>query len=620
MQLKKGLKFIDVFSIASGAMISSGIFILPGLAFRLTGPSMFVSYLLAGILALSGVLSIVELSTAMPKAGGDYFFVTRSMGPMIGTVSGFLSWFALSLKTAFAIFGISIIFQSFIKIEFGFNLASADASVLAISIIITIIFVLLNIVGVEHAGRAEVYLVVALLALMIAYVFIGMPKVQVKKFEPFTYNGLAGLLATSGFVFVSFGGLLKVASISEEVENPKKNIPLGLIASVVSISIIYALLLIVTVGVSDPSKLSGSTEPISQAARSFMGETGYVVMTIAALLAFITTANAGIMAASRYPLALSRDNLLPGFLSKVNKRLKTPIISIILTGFFIVLSLFLPLEFLAKAASTVILTTYILSNIAIIILRTSKVQNYRPSFKSPMFPWIQITGIVIFILLIIETGLISVGISLGITVIAVLIYFIYGRKQAAREYAFLHLIERITDKKLTSHNLESELREVIRQRDDVVKDVIDELIIEAPVIDFENKITSDEVFEKVSEALHKDLGLSVKKLKEYLKKRELDSSTVITPFVAIPHTVIPGTDTFKIAIVRSKEGIVFGDDNVKAAFIIIGSKDKRNLHLKALSAIAQIIQSKNFDQNWNRAKSLQNLKDVLLLSNRKRFL
>ena len=619
MQLKKGLKFIDVFSIASGAMISSGIFILPGLAFKITGPSMFVSYLLAGILALSGVLSIVELSTAMPKAGGDYFFVTRSMGPMLGTISGFLSWFALSLKTAFAIFGISIIFQSFIKIEFGFNLASADASVLAISIVITLIFLILNTVGVEHAGRAEVYLVVALLAIMIIYIFVGMPKVKIKKFEPFAFKGLAGLLATSGFVFVSFGGLLKVASISEEVDNPKKNIPLGLITSVISISLIYAVLLIVTVGVSDAPKLSGSTEPISQAARNFMGETGYIAMTIAALLAFITTANAGIMAASRYPLALSRDKLLPGFLSKVNKRFKTPVISIFITGFFIVLSLFLPLEFLAKAASTVILTTYILSNIAIIILRTSKVENYRPSFKSPLYPWIQIVGIVIFVLLIIETGIISVGISFGITFVAILIYILYGRKKTNQEYAFLHLIERITDKKLTSHNLESELREVIRERDEVVKDVIDELIIDAPVIDLDVKTSGDELFQKVAQVIHKDFGLSVKKLKDYLKKRELESSTVITPFVAIPHTVIPGEECFKLVVVRSKEGIVFGDDNVKAAFIIIGSKDKRNLHLKALSAIAQIIQSKNFEQRWLAAKSLQNLKDLLLLSNRKRF-
>ena len=104
---KKGLGFVDVFCIASGAMISSGIFVLPGLAFSLIGPAMVISYLIAGLLALIGVLSVIELATAMPKAGGDYYFLTRSLGPLVGTVSGLLSWFALSLKTAFAIFGLA---------------------------------------------------------------------------------------------------------------------------------------------------------------------------------------------------------------------------------------------------------------------------------------------------------------------------------------------------------------------------------------------------------------------------------------------------------------------------------------------------------------------------------
>ena len=107
MELKKGLTLLDVFCIATGAMISSGIFILPGLAFSRTGPSVFISYFLAGILALIGIMSVIELSTAMPKAGGDYYFINRSLGPLVGTISGLLGWFALSLKSAFAIFGIS---------------------------------------------------------------------------------------------------------------------------------------------------------------------------------------------------------------------------------------------------------------------------------------------------------------------------------------------------------------------------------------------------------------------------------------------------------------------------------------------------------------------------------
>ena len=134
MELKKGLTFLDVFCIATGAMISSGIFILPGLAFSRTGPSVFISYFLAGLLALIGIMSVVELSTAMPKAGGDYYFINRSLGPLIGTISGFLSWLALSLKSAFAIFGIAEI----VFLVTGMNVVIS-------SILLCLFFIFLNI-------------------------------------------------------------------------------------------------------------------------------------------------------------------------------------------------------------------------------------------------------------------------------------------------------------------------------------------------------------------------------------------------------------------------------------------------------------------------------------------
>jgi APA family basic amino acid/polyamine antiporter len=120
MSLKKQIGFLGVFSIASGAMISSGIFVLPGLAFEKTGPSVFLSYFIAGVLGLIGILSVIELSTAMPKAGGDYYFVSKTFGPMLGTVSGILSWVALSLKSAFAIYGISAILLNTLGIEPSF--------------------------------------------------------------------------------------------------------------------------------------------------------------------------------------------------------------------------------------------------------------------------------------------------------------------------------------------------------------------------------------------------------------------------------------------------------------------------------------------------------------------
>ena len=115
MQLKKDLRLHHVFCIASGAMISSGLFVLPGLAHAQAGPAVVVSYFLAGLLALTGMLSQAELVSAMPKAGGTYFYVTRSMGPAVGTVDGLLTWFSLTLKSAFALIGMA----AFQKVALG---------------------------------------------------------------------------------------------------------------------------------------------------------------------------------------------------------------------------------------------------------------------------------------------------------------------------------------------------------------------------------------------------------------------------------------------------------------------------------------------------------------------
>jgi len=105
--LKKGLGLVHVFTIATGAMIGSGLFILPGMAHAMAGPGVIWSYVLAGLLATAGALSMSELATAMPKAGSDYFFIMRGFGAGTGSIAGMLSWFSLSLKSAFAIVGMA---------------------------------------------------------------------------------------------------------------------------------------------------------------------------------------------------------------------------------------------------------------------------------------------------------------------------------------------------------------------------------------------------------------------------------------------------------------------------------------------------------------------------------
>lgn len=606
-RLEKQLSALDVFCIAAGAMISSGIFILPGLAFARTGPSVVIAYFLAGILALIGVLSVVELSTAMPKAGGDYYFVTRGLGPVIGTVSGLLSWFALSLKTAFAIFGIA---------EVTYLLTGIPVFVVATAA--CAIFVALNIVGVASAAKLEVYLVLGLLALMVLYFLVGIGKVRGENFAPFAPGGINAIFSTAGFVFVSFGGLLNIATVAEEVKHPKRNIPIGLIAAVATITVLYTLLLVVTVGVLPAAHLSGSLSPLADTGRRLAGSPGYALLTLAAILAFVTTANAGIMSASRYPLALGRDRLLPPPIARVHAKRGTPVVSIMVTGVVIVVSLLLDLELLVKAASTVVLTSYILANVAVIVIRRSKLVNYQPSFRLPFCPWLPLFGIALFAFLIIDMGLAAVEISLTLMVTALLIYLFYGRRHAKMEYALLHLLEQVTAKQLTDDKLESELREIIHERDEVIHDAIDEMVKVATVVDLERPLEREGFFHIVAQRLSPNLPLEQEAIYQLLEDRERQGTTAVMPFVAIPHIIIKGIHQTRILLARCRKGVAFsnGRKSVKAAFVIIGTEDDRHLHLKTLAAVAQIVQQKHFEQRWLEARSEQQLRDIILLSDR----
>ena len=607
--LKRELNLLDIFCLASGAMISSGIFILPGLAYKQAGPLVFVSYFLAGILALVGTLSIIELATAMPKAGGDYFFITRSLGPMVGTVSSFLSWTALCLKSAFAVFGIA----ELLHLTLGFP-------ILISALFICLFFVILNIIGVKEAAKFEVALVLGLFAIMLLLIIGGGGRLSEGNFIPLFPQGLNKVLVTSGFVFISFGGLLNIASISGEVKDPAKNIPRGMILSVIAVTIVYTAILIVVVGILPGDLLSSSLTPVADAGRVLFGRIGYVLISIGALLAFITTANAGIISASRYPLALSKDNLLPSAISRLTKRKRSPAIAISITGLFIFICLLLDLTDLVKLGSVVILTLYILANIAVIILREGKVQNYRPAFKIPFYPWTNIAGIILFVFLIIDMGLVAVEISISLLFLAFMVYFLYGRKRHKIEFALLHLVERVINRKMTDNALEKELKRVIISRDEIKIDRFHELAEDSIILDLNEKTKLDVFLDVVAEKVANQIGLEREEIIELFKEREREGSTAITPFVAIPHIIIPGSNKFKLVIVRCKEGIEFTSENdkVRAVFVLFGTKDERTFHLKALSAIAHIVQNPHFEKTWINAKDKNQLKDIILLSERKR--
>jgi len=319
-RLKKELTLLNVYAIATGTTLSAGFFLLPGLAASQAGPAIILSYLIAAIPLIPAMLCMMELATAMPRAGGTYYFLDRSMGPVMGTIGGFGTWFSLVLKTAFALIGMGAYLSLWIPGNY----------MTPIAVTMAILFAGINIVGAKESGTFQVVLVAGLLFLLGGFVFSGLFYIDPSNFSGFFDAGTKSIISTAGLVYISYVGVTKIASISEEVKDPERNLPLGMFLAFGTALLIYGLGTYVMVGVLPPEQLYGNLTPVASTAEHMVGTWGKVLVTIAAVFAFSSVTNAGILSSSRYPLAMSRDHLIPGIFRRFNKR-GVPQNSILLT-------------------------------------------------------------------------------------------------------------------------------------------------------------------------------------------------------------------------------------------------------------------------------------------------
>ena len=618
MKLHKNLGVFSLFSFAAGSMISSGLFVLPAIAYSEAGVGAIISYFLAAVLMLPSVYSKAELSTAMTKSGGTYFYAERILGTPAGILAGFANWFSIALKSSFALIGIGA-FATLIFPELTYNQIKMIAAGACI------FFTIVNLVSVKSSGSFQVILVMFLLGILGIYVIFGYRVVDFQVFGQVHKSSFNSILEATGLVFISYGGLTKVASIAEESKDAGKSIPKAMLVAYFLVSGIYILAVGITFGVLNSEQLLGTLTPISDAAEFFLGKVGKIILSIGAILAFVTTANAGILSASRIPMAMSRDNLLPSVFGYISKKQSTPVFSIFATSaFMVIVILFLKIEVLAKVASTFMILLFILDNFSVIVVRYSSFRNYRPTFKSPMFPWIQIIAVFAYSILIFEMGVLPLSITLGFIIFCYVWFKTYAAKSERNKSALVKLVKMVMNKSLVNTSnyeaLESELLDILKDRDEIVEDRFDGLIKKAKVIDLTDEIELKDFFKTISNELSTEFDIPSEKLFNDFCDREKMSNTNITDYIAIPHIILEGTQQFGIAVVRNKSGIKWteGGKPVKAVFVLAGSMDQRDFHLKSLMAIAQIVQKQDFLDKWLSFKDAESLRTFLLLSKRSR--
>ncbi|MAL16958.1 MAG: amino acid transporter [Balneola sp.] len=625
-KLAKELGLSDVYAIATGAMFSSGFFLLPGLAAAETGPSVFLAYLVSGIIVLPTMFSVAELATAMPKAGGTYYIIDRSLGPMIGTIGGYGSWLALVLKSAFALIGMGAYISIFYEVP-----------IIPVAVILTIVFGILNVVGAKETTMLQKILVTALVSIMFFYIVQGVfavfeldiVKVTQEQFTPFFIDGYYGFFATVGMVFVSYAGLTKVASIAEEVKNPDRNIPLGMFLAIATAVTVYVIGVYIMVALLEPAAFREDLTPVATAGEVFLDwlpePTGLILVVIAAVAAFASTGNAGIMSASRYPMAMARDKLINERFAKLSK-LGTPLWSVVAT---VLMMIFFLVAFnvaeVAKLASAFQLLLFGLLNLAVIVMRESKIEEYDPGFNSPFYPWIQIAGIILSIILIFEMGVLSILFTILVSVFGIIWFKYYAADKVDRQGAIFHVHARLGKNK--DQGLEHEMRNILREKGLRQEDPYEEMISRADVLEFDSSVGYDEILEETSKLYSEKLGRSTDELYEMFSELDADKIIPIASGVALNHARIDADILPEMVLVRIKGGLKVdklkklnskkvGDESLKCLLFFISPDENAGQHLRILAHIAEMVSTKNFLNRWIAADNEEVLREILLRDER----
>ncbi len=639
-KLEKTLGLFDVYAITTAGFFSAGFFVLPALAFEVGGPAAIFAYPIAALLMVPSMLCLAELTTALPRAGGPYFFLDRSLGPAVGTVGGIGTWLALVLKSCFAFIGLGayLAVMPYVGDWLPTDPAAKAWVIKGLAVGLTIAFAALNIAGAKETTKLQNYMVIGLAIVLGLFIANGAVFLLGADGGPLIADhydhwlneeeGLMGEVAAVGLVFFTSIGIIKLASVSEEVASPARTIPLAIGLSVATATVINTAGVFIMIAVVAPERLADSYTPAYDAAERFFtwvpAPLGLILVGLAAVAAFAGSGNAGILGASRYPLAMSRDGLIGRWFGKVSNS-GTPAAAIVATAavmiFFIVC---FDAKSVAKLASAFVLLVFALMSLAVIVMRESKIESYDPQFRTPLYPWVPLTGIVISVYLITEMGLLSLLFSLGVIVCATLWYVYYGRPRNERHGALFHWFALLG--RYQHDELNDEFRRIMVEKGAQPDDPFDDVVMRSHVIDAAEGVSYHGLIALASEVLAERLPRTAEFITEKFVESGRFGFAPIAHGAALPHFRSGDIDKPAMVMVRTKSGVnaaltegeqqAAGDQKVHALFLLVSPESDPGVHLRILAHLAGQLEKKDFLPAWCHAGDEQELKEILLRDDR----
>lgn len=425
VKLSRALGLVSATTLGVGAMIGAGIFILSGLAAGMAGPAATISYLLTGFMTLFTALSYCELSSSIPIAGGGYTYVHEGIGGITAFITGWALIFGMVVSCALYAIGFAEHFGPLLSLglPYQFNYA-----VLAAGIIIVLIGV--NIIGTKESGRVQTFFTLGKVGILVAFIVMCFPFINwegigsVKLFFPYGY---VTVIATTSLIYISFFGFEQVSQASEEIKNPEKNVPRAILLSLAVPTVIYVLVVLVSVGIIDPKALGASSAPLALIAGKVLKEYGLVFVLIAGVMSTISALNATVLTASRATYAVSRDGFMPAILSNINARFRTPHFAIVVTaGIAIIFAVMGEVKFVAHLTNFCLLFSLVIVNLSVIMLRKRQPKLKRP-FKLPFHPVIPVLGIVFNLAMMAFMEWTTYLLGVSYLIVGAMVYFAYSK-------------------------------------------------------------------------------------------------------------------------------------------------------------------------------------------------
>ena len=433
--LKRSVGVLDLTALGIGAVIGTGIFVIIGEAIGDAGPSIIISFALAGVTCLFSAFSYAELASSIPVSGSAYTYGYATLGELVAWIIGWDLILEYGVSVAAVAVGWGGYLQSLLESLFSIHLPDSIAgppgdggTVNLPAVFLVLAVASLLIYGVRESARANTVMVFVKVGILIFFVVVGVGSINGDNFSPWSPHGFNGTVDAAALIFFAYIGFDAISTSGEEAENPSRDLPFAIIGALLICTLLYIIVAVVTVGLAPADKLAGSDAPLADALKmgAGVGDWAADILSVGALIAITSVTLTVLYGQTRIMFAMSRDGLVPRWVGTLSPR-RTPAR---ITAFFGVLvaiiAAFVPLTEIAKLVNIGTLFAFLIVNLGVIVLRRTAPDMER-SFRVPFVPFFPLIGAALCVYLMTKLeGVTWLRFFIWLA-IGLVIYFAYGR-------------------------------------------------------------------------------------------------------------------------------------------------------------------------------------------------